>query len=68
MVYPMLAEVDAAGLPHSALAFVRLSQLLERDRIEDAHLLIALCRLAHALGVSPRSPRTAPICQQRSVQ
>ncbi len=54
VVYPMLAEVDAASLPHSALAFVRLSQLLsERDRIEDAHLLIALCRLAHALGVSP---------------
>jgi SAM-dependent methyltransferase len=54
VVYPMLAEVDAASLTSSALAFVRLSQLLsERDRIEDAHLLIALCRLAHALGVSP---------------
>lgn len=54
VVYPMLAEVDVASVVHSSLAFVRLSQLLSaRARIEDAHLLIALCRLAHALGIAP---------------
>lgn len=54
VVYPMLAEVDAASISDGALAFVRLSQLLAaREHIEDAHLLIALCRLAHALGESP---------------
>lgn len=50
VVYPFVAEIDAASLPHTALAFVPLAELLDaRKHLEDAHLLVVLHRLAHAL-------------------
>ena len=53
VVYPLLAEVEAASLPDSALAFVSLRELVAlRHQIEDGHLLIALLRLAHALDLT----------------
>jgi len=53
VVYPLCAEVAAQSLGDSSLAFVSLRELLGlRHRLEDAHLLIALFRLAHALGVT----------------
>lgn len=53
VVYPLLAEVEAASLPDSALAFVSLRELVaRRHQVEDGHLLIALLRLAHALDLT----------------
>jgi hypothetical protein len=52
-VYPLLAEVEAASLSNSALAFVSLRELVaRRHQVEDGHLLIALLRLAHALDLT----------------
>lgn len=53
VVYPLVAEVRADCLPDSALGFVSLRELVQlRHRVEDGHLLIALLRLAHALGLA----------------
>lgn len=52
VVYPMAVEVDAAALQEAALQFVPLRDLVaQRALIEDGHLLVALFRLAHALGI-----------------
>lgn len=51
-VYPMLAEVDAGSAADSSLSFLPLRDLWQRRHlIEDGHLLIAMWRGAHALGV-----------------
>ena len=50
-VYPFCAQVSADSIDSSELDFYRLSDLLEAaDQLVDAHLLIVLHRLAHALG------------------
>ncbi|MBK7707740.1 MAG: methyltransferase domain-containing protein [Acidobacteria bacterium] len=52
IVYPMAVEIDADELGTSDLKFIPLADLIEREsEIRDAHLLVALNRLAHALGV-----------------
>lgn len=59
VVYPLVAEVEAATLASSALAFVPLAELVaQRQHVEDGHLLIALLRLAHALGITSPTPAT----------
>jgi hypothetical protein len=52
VVYPLAVEVDAACVKDAALQFVPLRELVaRRELIEDGHLLIALFRLAHAVGL-----------------
>lgn len=52
VVYPLAVEVDAQSLRCAALAFVPLSELwARRQQLQDGHLLIALWRLAHAVGL-----------------
>lgn len=51
VVYPMAAEIKAEEANKADLRFFALGDLLENmSKIEDAHLLILLNRLAHALG------------------
>jgi len=51
IVYPLAVELDAKGLGANDLKFFHLKDLLENsDQIQDAHLLILLNRLGHALG------------------
>lgn len=53
IVYPMAAELDAESLRSTNLKFFNLNTLIENsDRIQDAHFLILLNRLAHSLGFS----------------
>lgn len=48
VVYPLLAELETPG----TLRWIRLEALLERRaRLHDGHLLTALHRAAHALGL-----------------
>ena len=52
VVYPYAVEVEAnhEAAPH--LKFVALEEVISNfDLLEDAHLMIASCRLAHALGM-----------------
>jgi ubiquinone/menaquinone biosynthesis C-methylase UbiE len=50
VIYPMAVELKAEGLGETDLRFFNLKTLLEMiDRIQDAHLLISLNRLNHAL-------------------
>jgi hypothetical protein len=52
-VYPFAVEVEASEVLGSRLHFVNLAQLVKRlDLVQDAHLLIAVCRLAHAVGMT----------------
>jgi SAM-dependent methyltransferase len=51
IVYPLAVELKAESLTETDLYFFRIEDLLEKsDEIDDAHLLILLNRLAHALG------------------
>lgn len=51
VVYPAAVELKAENLGETDLKFFRLPNLLENSsQIQDAHLLILLNRLAHALG------------------
>ena len=51
IVYPLAVELDAESLRETDLKFFRLKDLLAHsDKIQDAHLLILLNRLGHALG------------------
>lgn len=50
-VYPFAVELDAESLGETDLKFFHLNNLLENsEKIQDAHLLILLNRLAHSLG------------------
>jgi SAM-dependent methyltransferase len=50
VVYPMAFELDAENMSETSLRFFRLKDLLENSaKIQDAHLLILLNRLGHAL-------------------
>lgn len=50
-VYPFAVELDAESLGETDLKFFHLNKLLENsEKIQDAHLLILLNRLAHSLG------------------
>ncbi len=52
VVYPMAVELDAESLKETELKFFNLKNLLKKiEQIQDAHLLILLNRLAHALGI-----------------
>jgi hypothetical protein len=52
-VYPMAVEVQAGSAAASQLRLVDLQQAIDRiELIEDAHLQIALFRLAHALSIT----------------
>ena len=52
IVYPAAVELDAESLRETDLKFYKLKDLLQScEEIQDAHLLIALNRLAHALGL-----------------
>jgi ubiquinone/menaquinone biosynthesis C-methylase UbiE len=51
IVYPMAVELDAQISGETDLKFFSLKELLKNsDKIQDAHLLILLNRLAHGLG------------------
>ncbi len=53
IVYPFAVELNAENLSETDLKFFSLKDLLAKvDEIQDAHLLILLNRLAHALGLS----------------
>lgn len=52
VVYPLAVELKAESLGETELKFFNLKYLLEKiEQIQDAHFLILLNRLAHALGV-----------------
>ncbi|MBV9926146.1 MAG: methyltransferase domain-containing protein [Acidobacteria bacterium] len=52
VVYPFVVEVEADEGLKAKLHFIPLPELTDNlERLRDAHLLIATCRLAHALGV-----------------
>lgn len=51
IVYPLAIELDAEISGETGLKFFHLKTLLENpEKVHDAHLLILLCRLGHALG------------------
>ncbi len=51
VVYPFAAEVELSDAPESDLRFIHIDEIGTRlGLIQDAHLLIASRRLAHALG------------------
>jgi hypothetical protein len=50
-VYPLAVELDAETIGETNLRFYEMKTLLENsDKVQDAHLLILLNRLAHALS------------------
>jgi SAM-dependent methyltransferase len=52
IVYPAAVELDAQISGETDLKFFHLTDLLEiSDKIQDAHLLLLLNRLGHALGI-----------------
>ena len=52
VVYPFAVEVNADECAGTGLQFVLLSELIARpELLQDAHLLVATYRLAHALGI-----------------
>ncbi len=52
VVYPFIVEVNADGCPGAGLQFVSLRELTDKpELLQDAHLMVAAYRLAHALGV-----------------
>lgn len=51
IIYPMAVELKAETLGETDLKFFNLKTLIAKiEQIQDAHLLISLNRLAHALG------------------
>lgn len=51
VIYPMAVELKTENVEKTDLKFFNLKTLIEKiDQIQDAHLLILLNRLAHALG------------------
>jgi hypothetical protein len=51
VVYPLAVELKAESLGETDLQFFNLKTLIDKiEQIQDAHLLISLNRLAHALG------------------
>jgi hypothetical protein len=51
IVYPLAVEINAENLGETDLKFFYLKTLTDNsDKIQDAHLLILLNRLAHSLG------------------
>ncbi len=51
VVYPLAVELNIEGLTNADLHYFNIGELLENsDKIDDAHFLILLNRLAHALG------------------
>ena len=51
IVYPTAVELNAENLSETDLKFFHLKDLLENsEKIQDAHFLILLNRLGHALG------------------
>jgi hypothetical protein len=51
VVYPFVVEVNATDVASSTLHFIDSADLTSKiDQIQDAHLLIAVYRLLHALG------------------
>lgn len=55
IVYPFVAEIESIAASHSGLRFIEIRDLAANlHLIQDAHLLIAACRLAHALGAFNR--------------
>src|ERR1043166_818363 len=58
IVYPFAVEVDAGECAETTLQFIALTELTANlQLLKDAHLLIAACRLAHALGaLTPTEP------------
>jgi ubiquinone/menaquinone biosynthesis C-methylase UbiE len=51
VVYPLAVELKTVDLAKADLRFFKIENLLDNsDKIQDAHLLILLNRLAHALG------------------
>lgn len=54
VVYPYAVEVKLPEANGAAAYFVNLDELAgSLDLLQDAHLIIAVCRLAHALGLMP---------------
>ena len=52
VVYPLAVELDAKNLSITDLLLFNIKDLIENcDDIQDAHLLILLNRMAHALGI-----------------
>lgn len=50
-VYPFVVEIDGTALAETDLNFVKVNDLKAGlDQIQDGHLLIAVCRLIHALA------------------
>ena len=57
VVYPFVVEVNVDEGAGAGLQFVLLSELTAQPGLlQDAHLLVATYRLAHALGVLSSSP------------
>ena len=53
VVYPFAVELNAEKISETDIKFFSFKDLLAKiDEIQDAHLLILLNRLAHALGLS----------------
>jgi ubiquinone/menaquinone biosynthesis C-methylase UbiE len=51
IAYPFVVEIESSSAVQSCLRFIEIRDLSAHlDLIEDAHLLIAACRLCHALG------------------
>lgn len=54
IVYPYVVEAKPDEAFDSPLQFIHLGELISQlDLLRDAHLIIASCRLAHALGTLP---------------
>ena len=50
-VYPFVAELELNDIAGANLQFIHVDALVAQlNLIEDAHLLVTACRLAHALG------------------
>ena len=62
LVRPYAVEIDLSGLGDSPLILVPADDLLASiDLVTDAHLLIALNRLSHALGIHRTIVRSDPV-------
>jgi hypothetical protein len=54
IAHPFAVEIDATDAIHSNLCFIETTQLAAKlSLVQDAHLLVAACRLIHALGTLP---------------
>jgi hypothetical protein len=51
-IYPFVVEIDGLTLGGTDLSFIAVNDLKDRvDQIQDGHLMIAACRLIHALAL-----------------